>query len=119
MDAKFMKWLSILVLLGAMGASAQTVKKVSRAEAMSAAITRIQPQYPAMARQLKIEGTVELEATVSETGAVEEVAIVSGNPLFTKPAAETVKKWKFTPFLQDGKPVRASAPISIVFRREQ
>jgi periplasmic protein TonB len=94
-----------------------TPKKISRAEAMNAATTRPQPEYPPMARQLKIEGTVELEAVVSETGAVEDVIISSGNPVLTKPAAEAVKKWKFAPFIQDGKPVKALAPLTINFKK--
>ena len=71
-----------------------------------------------MARQLKIEGAVELEAVVGETGAVEEVNIVSGNPILTKPAVEAVRKWKFAPFLQDGKPIRAGAPVTVVFKKQ-
>ena len=110
----------IVVLFG-IGASAifgQTPpKKVTRAEAMAAVTSRTQPEYPAIARQLKLEGAVELEVTVTETGTVEEVAIVSGNPVLTKPAAEAVKKWKFTPFMQDGKAVKAQAPLTVSFRR--
>ncbi len=43
-----------------------------------------------MGRQLKIEGKVELEAVVSENGTVEKVNIVSGNPVLTKPAVESL-----------------------------
>jgi len=94
-----------------------TPKKVSRAEAISAIATRIQPSYPPIAMQLKIEGSVDLEAVVSETGAVEDVIIANGNPILTKPAAEALKRWKFTPFLEGGKPVKALAPITIVFKK--
>lgn len=115
-----MKRLCVLWLCGAAVALSQTPsKKVSHAEAINAVTTKVQPQYPPMARQLKIEGTVELAAIVSETGAVEAVTVISGNPVLTKPAAESLKKWKFAPFLQDGKPVRAEAPVTIVFHKEQ
>src|SRR3954454_16618830 len=80
-------------------------KKVTRTEGLNAATTKVQPDYPAMARQLKIEGTVELEALVGESGAVEKVNIISDNPVLTRPAAEAVKKWKFAPFTADGKVV--------------
>jgi protein TonB len=114
-----MKSLIILLVLGAAVLFGQgPLKKVTRAEAINGVTSKSQPDYPAMARQLKIEGTVELDAVITETGAVEDVSIVSGNPILTKPAAEAVKKWKFAPFLQDGKPVRASAPITIVFKKQ-
>jgi protein TonB len=91
-------------------------KKVTKAEALSAATSKAPPDYPPVARQLKIEGVVELEALVSESGAVESVKIVSGNPVLTKPASEAIKKWKFTPFTADGKPTKALAPVSITFK---
>jgi protein TonB len=97
------------------GGIAQSVKKLSRSEAVSAVVSKVQPDYPPMARQLKIQGAVEVEATLSENGQVESVTIVSGNPVLTKPVVEAVKKWKFTPQTQDGKPVRAIAPVTVNF----
>lgn len=94
----------------------QDLKKVSSSEAVAAATTKVAPEYPAMAKQLKIEGKVELEAVVAENGQVEKVSIVSGNPVLTRPAVEALKHWKFTPFLVDGKASRVIAPISIGFK---
>jgi len=94
----------------------QAPKKVSKAEAVSAIASKTAPEYPPVARQLRIEGAVELEATVAEDGTVEDVNIVSGNPVLTKPAAAAVKKWKFTPFTEGGKPVKTIAPIVLTFK---
>lgn len=69
-----------------------------------------------MARQLKLEGTVELEAIISEQGTVDDVRIVTGNPVLTKAAAQAVKKWKFTPITEGGKPTKAVAPLSLTFK---
>jgi TonB family protein len=65
---------------------------------------------------LKIQGVVELEAVVTDAGSVEEVNIMSGNPVLTKSAAEALKKWKFTPSQQDGKAVKAVAQVAISFK---
>jgi protein TonB len=70
-----------------------------------------------MALQLRIEGSVDLEAIVTESGSVEKVNIISGNPVLTKPASEALKKWKFRPFVADGKPVRVVAPVIMTFKR--
>ena len=59
---------------------------------------------------------MELEAVVTESGAVEKVNIVSGNPVLTRPAADAVKRWKFTPFTSDGKPVKALVPVALNFK---
>lgn len=107
----------VLLSIAAGLALAQSApKKVTRAEALAGVTSKVPPQYPAIARQLKLEGPVELEILVSETGAVEEVTITSGNPVLTKPAADAVRKWKFAPFLQDGKATRAMAPMTVVFK---
>jgi protein TonB len=96
--------------------SAESARKLTHSEAMSGVVGKVAPEYPVIARQLKIAGVVEVEALVTETGQVEEVTIVSGNPVLTKPAVDAVKKWRFTPQTQDGKAVRALAPVSISFK---
>ena len=96
----------------------ETSKKVSRSEALENAVSKVQPDYPPMAKQLRIAGEVELEAVVAENGTVDKVNIVSGNPVLTKPASEALKKWKFKPFVADGKPIRVLAPVNMNFKRE-
>ncbi len=110
---------AILTLL-AFGASAQEPEmKLTRAEALEAVVSKVQPEYPTIATQLKIEGDVDLAAVVGENGAVEKVNILSGNPILTRPAADALKRWKFKPFTADGKPVKALAPVTIHFKRTQ
>jgi protein TonB len=118
-ERNWFRWLGGAVMLAVVTVqpgSGQEPKKVTRIDGLNAATSKAQPDYPPMARQLKIEGAVELEALVAESGAVEKVNIVSGNPVLTRPAAEAVKKWKFTPFTDDGKIVKALVPISMNFK---
>ena len=98
------------------GFAQEATKKVTKAEGLNAVTTKVPPEYPAIAKQLKIEGAVELEAIVTESGVVEKVNIVSGNPVLTRPASDAVKKWKFAPFTSDGKPVKAVVPVSLSFK---
>ncbi len=109
----------LLASLAILGFGQEADKKVSKTEALQALVSKVAPEYPSIAMQLRIEGSVDLEATVTESGSVEKVNIVSGNPVLTKPAVEALKKWKFKPFIADGKPVRVVAPVSINFRRPQ
>jgi protein TonB len=97
------------------GFAEDTPKKVTKADGLNAATNKVAPAYPPVARQLKIEGSVELEALVTESGAVEKVNIVSGNPVLTRPAVDAVKKWKFAPFTDEGKVVKALVPVSLSF----
>lgn len=103
-------------LLAAVALGQETPKKVTRAEAISALASKVQPDYPALARQLRVQGAVELEVLVTETGEVAKVDIVSGNPLLTAPSVQAVRRWKFKPFMEDGKAIRVLAPIGLEFK---
>jgi protein TonB len=113
--ARSLPFAALLLLAGL--AQADDVKRVTKAEALGAAITKIQPGYPVVARQLKLEGTVEVEATISESGTVAEVREVRGNPILARAAADALKKWTFNPFQDGGKPVKAVATLSFVFNQ--
>jgi len=90
---------------------------ISEADAKRAATHKSAPEYTDAARQMKVSGKVELEITISATGGVEDVRIVSGSPFLTRPCAKAVKDWTFTPFTENGKPVKAVAPLSFEFRQ--
>jgi TonB family protein len=106
----------ITLLLSALACAQDAPKKVTKTEGLNAVTNKVAPDYPPIAKQLKIEGAVELEAVVSETGAVEKVNIISGNPMLTRPAADAIKKWKFAPFTTDGKVVKALVPVGLSFK---
>jgi len=106
----------VMALLGAVAFAQDEPKKITRSEAMNAVASKVQPEYPAMARQLRMQGTVELEVLVGETGEVQKVDIVSGNPVLTGSASQAVKHWKFRPFLEGGKAIRVLAPITVDFK---
>jgi protein TonB len=99
-----------------MGLAQEAPKKVTKSEGLNNVTAKVSPDYPAIAKQLKIEGSVELEALVTESGTVEKVNIVSGNPVLTRPASDAVKKWKFAPFTSDGKAVKVLVPVSMSFK---
>jgi protein TonB len=112
----FLGTLVLAALFLGVGLAQDAPKKVTKSEGLNAATTRVPPEYPPIAKQLKIEGAVELEVLVTESGTVEKVNIVSGNPVLTRPASDAVKKWKFAPFTTDGKAVKALVPVSLSFK---
>jgi protein TonB len=90
--------------------------RVSTADAFKAATSKVQPQYPAVARQMKIAGHVEIEAVIDTNGAVTSAKAVSGNPMLTQPALAAVEKWKFTPFTSNGENTKAIVTLGFDFR---
>ena len=78
---------------------------ISQGVSQGLLIKKVQPIYPSNALTMHVEGTVELLATVSTSGNITAVKVVSGDPQLTKAAADAVKQWKYKPYLLNGEPV--------------
>ncbi len=107
---------AVLALSGMTMAAQETVVHVSQSEAVKAAKEKVQPEYPAMAKQLHLEGTVQVEAHIGSNGTVDEVKPLTGNAVLMNAAVSALKKWKFAPFTADGKPTKAVADMSFSFK---
>ena len=72
-------------------------------------IVRVEPVYPDRAQQRGIEGFVVLEFTVLETGEVDsssiQVILAEPSSIFNRAATRAVRKWKYRPKVENGKPV--------------
>jgi protein TonB len=68
---------------------------------------------------MRIEGKVELVATISSTGEISHVKVLSGDSQLTKAATDAVKKWKYKPYLLNGEPVEIQTQITVVFKLPQ
>jgi len=55
----------------------------------------VKPEYPQVARQMRVTGTVRLEATVAADGKVRDTKVLGGSPLLVQEAVTAVKKWKY------------------------
>lgn len=106
---------AILALLSSGVVFGASPKRISSDEARQAAVSKPAPAYPAIAKQLKMQGKVELDVFISESGSVEKVAAVSGNPVLTKAAQEALQNWKFNPIKEGDSAVKAVATLSFDF----
>lgn len=78
-------------------------------------VQRVQPDYPPLARQARVQGTVVLAATINKQGRIENLQVASGPPMLVAAAIEAVRRWRYRPFLLNGEPVEVSTSITIVF----
>jgi len=79
-------------------------------------IHKVDPVYPSQARAEQLSGTVALDVTVAEDGSVRSVKRISGNPVLASAASEAIRKWRYTPFLLNGKPLEVKKQISVIFK---
>jgi TonB family protein len=71
--------------------------------------------YPSLARQMKVQGSVLLQAFVGADGGIRDLRVLSGNPILISAALEAARQWRFTPYLQNGQPVETQAKIMVNF----
>lgn len=80
-------------------------------------VSQTAPAYPAELRKAKVEGVVTLVFVLDETGRVEEPRVEnSSRPEFEKPALDAIRKWRFSPGMKDGQPVRTYIRVPMRFR---
>jgi periplasmic protein TonB len=78
-------------------------------------IYRVQPEYPTLAKQARIQGTVELRAIISKTGTIENLAWVNGHPMLSSAAIAAVRQWRYRPYMLNGEPVEVETEITVNF----
>jgi TonB family protein len=59
--------------------------------------SKVQPEYPELARKMNLAGTVKVEVVVAANGTVKEAKVVGGHPVLANAALDAVRKWRFEP----------------------
>jgi protein TonB len=78
-------------------------------------INRVIPVYPALAKQMRLSGEVQLLGVIAQDGTVQKLQVISGHPLLVQSALDAVRKWVYRPTLLNGVPVEVVAPITVRF----
>ncbi len=75
----------------------------------------VEPSYPMLARQMKVQGAVILQALIGADGAIQDLKVLSGPAILASAAQEAVRQWRFKPYLQNGVPIETEAKITVNF----
>jgi protein TonB len=89
--------------------------RVSSGVSTGLLVRRVQPNYPPLARQARIQGQVVLHAVISKDGSIENLTLVSGHPMLAPAAIDAVKQWKYKPYLLNGEPVEVDTEVMVNF----
>ena len=79
------------------------------------AVVQPPPEYPALARQARIQGQVQVDAVLDEHGNVIEMKVVSGPPLLYQAALDALKKWKYEPTYLNDQPIAVQMIVTVTF----
>jgi protein TonB len=89
--------------------------RVSQGVTQGLLIRKVQPTYPPLARQARIQGSVLLQAEISKEGTIENLRLISGHPMLAPAAIEAVKQWRYRPYILNGEPVEVETQITVNF----
>ena len=89
---------------------------VSQGVSTGLLIKKVAPSYPSNALRMRVEGDVDLVATISKEGTISNIKVTSGDAQLTKAAVDAVKQWKYKPYLLNGEPVEIQTQVTIKFK---
>jgi len=78
-------------------------------------IYQVNPVYPPLARQIRVQGVVVMEAVINKGGSIESLRIISGHPLLNQAALDAVREWKYRPTKLNGEPVEVITTVTVTF----
>ena len=78
-------------------------------------VIKVAPQYPAIAKAARIQGAVVLAATISKTGTIQNLRVISGPPMLQQAALDAVSSWHYKPYLLNGEPVEVETTVNLIF----
>lgn len=78
-------------------------------------VNTVQPDYPPLAKQARIQGTVRFTALIGPDGTIKNLTLLGGHPLLVQAATLAVKQWVYNPTLLNGEPVEVVTQIDVNF----
>jgi len=75
----------------------------------------VKPGYPLLARQMKVQGSVILQALIGRDGLIQDLRVITGPPILARAAQEAVRQWHFKPHYQGNDAVETQARITVNF----
>jgi protein TonB len=90
--------------------------KVSQGVSQGLLVKSVQPVYPQTARQMRVQGSVELLANIGKDGSITAVKVLSGPQVLSRAAIDAVKQWQYKPYYLDDQPVEIQTQITVNFK---
>jgi protein TonB len=88
---------------------------ISAGVAVGMLIQKTTPIYPPIAKAARVSGTVVLQATISRTGSIQGLRVVSGPAMLQQAAMDAVKTWRYKPYLLNNEPVEVETTVNVIF----
>ena len=88
---------------------------ISAGVAQGMLLKKVTPEYPSIAKNDHVTGTVVIQATIGKDGHIKDEQVVSGPSELQYAATDSVRQWLYRPFLLNGEPVEVRTTINVIF----
>ena len=78
-------------------------------------IRKVNPVYPPLARQARIQGIVILKIVISKSGNVQSLQLVKGHPMLAPAAFDAVRQWKYQAYILNGEAIEVETNVQVNF----
>ena len=99
----------------AAGVTSKAAERVQMSADTAVVSHSVKPGYPLLARQMKVQGSVILQALISRDGAIQDLHVLAGPPILASAAQEAVRQWRFKPHYLGSEAVETQARITVNF----
>jgi protein TonB len=89
--------------------------RISQGVSVGRLVNKVDPVYPRIARDARVQGSVVLAAIVSKDGAIQDLHVLSGHPMLVQSALDAVRQWRYKPYLLNGEPVEVETTVTVIF----
>ena len=89
--------------------------RVSQGVSVGRLVNKVEPVYPQLARNTRVQGQVVLTAIISKDGTIQDLRVLSGHPMLVQAALDAVRQWRYKPYLLNGEPVEVETTVTVIF----
>jgi len=98
------------------GVTSNASERVQMSAGTAEVVSRpVRPAYPLLARQMKVQGSVILQALIGKDGMIQDLRVLSGPPILATAAQDAVRQWHFKPHYLGADAVETQAKITVNF----
>jgi protein TonB len=89
--------------------------EIERVSALHPALGSFDGSYPLLAQQMRVQGSVVLQALIGADGLIQNLRVLNGPRILATAAQQAVREWRFKPYFENGQAVETSARITVNF----
>jgi protein TonB len=96
----------------------ETQQEAMRTTALQSAflVQRVAPVYPPSAVEQRVQGDVQVNATIGTDGVPKDLKVISGDLRLSPAALAAIRRWRYHPATLGGTPIETQIVVTVTFQ---